>query len=121
MSHSDQFTPFFSTAGCDLYLCFCSFCCPLCQDSFNNASIGRRECTCFDFICWPEPFQHRREIRMKHHLAGSDCVDLFYGLFCYPCTTYYNALELKKRGGVVSLTSSSFSIPARAKSLDMAE
>lgn len=78
--------------------------CPCCVSAHTHTLLENRECTIFDFLCFPNAYQTRQRIRQQFNLPTDTGLDCIGSTCCYSCTIHQNARELERLTGVTVWT-----------------
>jgi len=63
--------------------------------------VRERKWNICDCICFPNPYQTRKDIRAKYNMPTDDEVDCILACVCAPCFIVQNVKELAAQSGKV--------------------
>jgi len=81
----------------DMEICLPGFFLPSCLAAFNKAEINDRECHVFDWLCQPNEYLTRQQMRARWELEENQIADCITLTCCTMCMICQDARELELR------------------------
>lgn len=102
-ANSTEYSAGIMNCSDDSSLC-CYFFCVCCFLAKSKAMADGRACDPFDICCIQPPCFIRKQMKAKFGIPQEECSDCFSMIFCCPCASCQDIIEMKRRYEEANIT-----------------